>query len=233
MAVVTKLSIPPLASTTAKDLSFVLCPLSVVSCTPFIALRSLLQVLSRPFGCSLSTSDFLFLISNAPRLRIPDELVELEAQAHLLAVAQNPFRKLARLEPAEDGRENDFFHVVAEPLLLKEVARVKVVRLVQNDEFDLVLAFERLEVSETESVALPAPGHLTSTIFTTACGSSPTKRSPLVSMRTRKPASSRRAVSGTTSFFWSSGSPPVNSASFPPMPRTRSKTASGGICRPA
>src|SRR2546427_5416211 len=96
-------------------------------------------------------------MSNAPRLRIPDELVELEAQAHLLAVAQNPFRKLARLEPAEDGRENDFFHVVAEPLLLKEVARVKVVRLVQNDEFDLVLAFERLEVSETESVALPAP----------------------------------------------------------------------------
>ena len=39
---------------------------------------------------------------NAMCLRVPDEFMNLHAHAHLKAVAQNPFGKVARVKPAEN-----------------------------------------------------------------------------------------------------------------------------------
>src|SRR5713101_2203216 len=88
IAVHTQESIPPLKSTTALRESFIK---SIVNYGASV---------SRPLLCEISASPrYLYLLpsflrrSNALCRRIPDELVQLQAQPHRQAISQNPFHE--------------------------------------------------------------------------------------------------------------------------------------------
>src|SRR5579859_2445359 len=109
MAVVTQLSIPPLARTTARafsilDFGFWISRLPV----PFSVLDPQMNRLHRSyFNLYLLTFN---LSSNSFGFRLPDEFMNLHPHAHLKAVTQNPFGKLARMKPAKYRGKNHFVH---------------------------------------------------------------------------------------------------------------------------
>src|SRR2546426_6506284 len=151
MASVTQLSVPPLARPTAKGLSVVRGPSSIV-------VR--LSLIDTEKGLSLSTYCLLraaFCPSDPAGIRVPDELVELQSHTHFQAIPKDPFGQLARGESAEDRREDHFVHSAAEVVPLHKIPGVPVIILVEDDELHLVFALEDAQVVKTELLTLTAP----------------------------------------------------------------------------
>src|SRR5437762_7523954 len=78
------------------------------------------------------------LLSHAALRRRPDELVHLELESHVEFVRQNPFHDFARIDPAEDGREQDGVTTGREIEALHFVARPFVIVARADYEFHFV-----------------------------------------------------------------------------------------------
>src|SRR5579859_3992694 len=135
MAVVTQLSIPPLARTTARafsilDFGFWISRLPV----PFSVLDPQMSRLHR--SCFNLYPLTFNLSSNSLRFRFPNEFMNLHPHAHLEAVAQNPLGKPARMKPAKDRRKDHFIHPGMELMSCDEVQGVAIIVFIDDHKFD-------------------------------------------------------------------------------------------------
>src|SRR4051812_45712559 len=101
--------------------------------------------------------------SNAFGFRLPDEFVDLQAEAHVQSVCEDPFGELLRIEQAmrgvaraarvfaETGREDNRVHAGGQIVLAGEVAGEVVVGAIGKHELDLVARSECFEVREIEA----------------------------------------------------------------------------------
>src|SRR5579863_2464344 len=132
MAAVTHESIPPLTRTTALGLSV---------------------ILSQP------------LTSHAVRGWMPNEFVQLQSEPHGQAVSQNPLGKKPRIKPVpgpirvrKDRREQHLADAPDQFVRGREIFGEFVIPAASDDEFNFVLAINRLQVVEQKCAAFTRIG---------------------------------------------------------------------------
>src|SRR5208282_2394934 len=95
---------------------------------------------------------------NSMCFRVPNEFVNLEAQADVQPVAQNPLGKLARVQLPEDRREDNLVNAAGQVMLDHEIAGEEIVIFVDDHELDLVFPFQSSQVIRTEGSTFAATG---------------------------------------------------------------------------
>src|SRR5579884_2379168 len=109
---------------------------------------------------------------NAFLHRLPDELVNLQAEPRVQAVGENPFHQLAWIEQAVAGvarrsrifaegrREENIARLLLELLLTDEVTRKLVIGSIGDDKLQLVGRSERIEVGSAKAPSFCRGGTL-------------------------------------------------------------------------
>jgi hypothetical protein len=83
--------------------------------------------------------------------------VELQAQADIEVVSKDPFGERPRVQLTENGRKDDLIDKGTKVVPIEEIARITIIGLIEDHELDLVLALQRLQISETKLVTFSAP----------------------------------------------------------------------------